>query len=119
MIYENARRLLQAAVDNGIIKTVEPGMKGKNPVTGELSDLPVGDLILYKSAGSDPEKYPEGWYHQPLEELAQEFIEDDNGALFIARALNQINKFPDLLNENDFDGDNADQDFIEYLKTLY
>lgn len=69
MIYINAKRLLLAAVENGIL-----AMKGNC-------------IPIYREAGTPPEEYPEGWYLEDIEDLSQDLMHDTDGQEAIIAAL--------------------------------
>ena len=114
MIYINAKRLVDAAVKNKIIKTTQPGMQGYDPKTKMVTELEEGTLLIYLSAGENPD-YPEGWYARSNEEVIHMLMPDEHGQKIIADALIELGELPEFMDESEFDSENANQDFIEFL----
>lgn len=44
---------------------------------------------FYRDAGSDPEKYPEGWYAEDIDDVSQELMDDEIGQLALTESLKE------------------------------
>ena len=63
MYFLNAKRLITMAIEHGILQTKDD------------------KVLIYRDAGSDPEKYPEGWYAEDIDDISQELMDDEIGQL--------------------------------------
>ena len=86
MIYENCRRIIKAAVDNGMIQTVPDGEY-------------AGYLLVYKGTGTDPKQYPEGWYAEPFDDVVDALMHDRAGQRFLKKRLQERKAMPELIDE--------------------
>ena len=100
MIYENCRRVLKACVDAGLIKTVPENVYGKDK-DGNPVPIPAGELCIYRAHGLSKE-YPEGWYTQPLEEAAQDLMQDRAGQRYLLETLHTQGIEVELIDEQRF-----------------
>lgn len=66
MHFLNAKRLITMAIEHGILQTKDD------------------KVLIYRDAGSDPEKYPEGWYAEDIDDVSQELMDDEIGQLALA-----------------------------------
>lgn len=70
MYYINARRLLLLCVAHGILH-----MDGN------------GNIAIYRKAGKDQARNPEGWYFENIENVCQELMQDKEGQRMLRESL--------------------------------
>lgn len=71
MFYINAKNLLLLAVKHGVLQELH------------------GMIPIYRAAGSPPELFPEGWYLENIEDVAQDLIHDEVGQKTLINALQE------------------------------
>lgn len=71
MYFLNAKRLVTMAIEHGILQTKDD------------------KVLIYRDAGSDPEKYPEGWYAEDIDDISQELMDDEIGQLALTESLKE------------------------------
>lgn len=71
MYFLNAKRLITMAIEHGILQTKDD------------------KVLIYRDAGSDPEKYPEGWYAEDIDDISQELMDDEIGQLALTESLKE------------------------------
>lgn len=69
MIYVEAKRLVDLAVQYNVLSTQDSG------------------ILIYRNTGSDPEKYPEGWYLENKEDVYRDVMADAEGQKALISAL--------------------------------
>lgn len=70
MYYINARRLLLLCVAHGILHMDENG-----------------NIAIYREAGKDQARNPEGWYFENFENVCQELMQDKEGQRMLRESL--------------------------------
>lgn len=71
MYFLNAKRLITMAIEHGILQTKDD------------------KVLIYRDAGSDPEKYPEGWYAEDIDDFSQELMDDEIGQRALTESLKE------------------------------
>lgn len=71
MFYINARNLLTLAVKHGVLQEVH------------------GMIPIYHNTGNPPEVFPEGWYLEDIEDVAQDLMHDEEGQKALINALRE------------------------------
>ncbi len=71
MYFLNAKRLITMAIEHGILQAKDD------------------KVLIYRDAGSDPEKYPEGWYAEDIDDISQELMDDEIGQLALTESLKE------------------------------
>ena len=71
MIYIEAKKLVDLAVQHHVLNTQD------------------GGILVYRHAGSDPAKSPEGWYLEDPEDVYHEIMEDAEGQNALIAALKE------------------------------
>ena len=71
MYFLNAKRLITMAIEHGTLQTKDD------------------KVLIYRDAGSDPEKYPEGWYAEDIDDVSQELMDDEIGQLALTESLKE------------------------------
>ena len=71
MIYVEAKRLVDLAVQYNVLSTQDSG------------------ILIYRNAGSDPENYPEGWYLENKEDVYRDVMDDTEGQNALINALKE------------------------------
>lgn len=71
MYFIDAKRLIQTATEHGIL---------------HMED---GCVAVYRKAGTPPAKYPEGWYLEPVDEVAHDLMDDPEGQRCLIAALTE------------------------------
>lgn len=71
MYYINAKKLVDMAIEHGILQTKD------------------GCILIYRNAGTDPVKYPEGWYLEDFELVYQEVTKNKNAQRLLIAALSR------------------------------
>lgn len=44
-------------------------------------------VLIFREAGRNPEKYPEGWYSENIRDVAQELMSDEQGQALLLEQL--------------------------------
>lgn len=74
MFFINARNLLDLCVKHGILKTDKDG-----------------NILVYREASKDnPAQYPEGWYAEHINDLAQDLMYDSAGQTLLINAPSKV-----------------------------
>lgn len=71
MFYINAKNLVLLAVKHGVLQELH------------------GMIPIYRNAGSPPELFPEGWYLEDIEDVAQDLMHDEDGQSALINALKE------------------------------
>ena len=71
MIYIEAKKLVDLAVQHHVLNTQD------------------GGILVYRHAGSDPAKSPEGWYLEAPEDIYHEIMGDTEGQNALIAALKE------------------------------
>ena len=71
MIYIEAKKLVDLAVQHHVLNTQD------------------GGILVYRHAGSDPAKSPEGWYLEDPEDIYHEIMGDTEGQNALIDALKE------------------------------
>lgn len=69
MFYIEAKTLVDLAIQHDILQTQD------------------NCIAIYRFAGSDPEKYPEGWYLEEKESVYHDIMSDTEGQAVLTNAL--------------------------------
>lgn len=65
----DAFNLVSLCVENGILQEQD------------------GGIFIYRTSGSDPSEFPEGWYLEDKTSVCQELMEDTEGTEFLVKEL--------------------------------
>ena len=97
MWYIDAKNLIDLCIKNGVLQTRD------------------GGIIVYREAGPDSNTAPEGWYLEPIDEVAQALMSDEDGQRTLIDALRekgvtfiQMDKRPFEMAEKLFKPQNSD-----------
>lgn len=71
MIYIEAKKLVDLAVQHHVLNTQD------------------GGILIYRYAGSDLEQFPEGWYLENPEDVYRDIMEDAEGQNALIAALKE------------------------------
>lgn len=69
MYFIDAKRLIQTAAEHDILYTED------------------NYVAVYRKSGTPPEEYPEGWYLEPVDEVARDLMDDAEGQRCLITAL--------------------------------
>ena len=112
MIYINAKRLIESAIQSNVLKTMPKGSIACEP-DGQYAIIPEDMCLIYYMKDND-QNIPEGWRAIPTEQVIHDIMDDKEGQKLLIETLKENNALPIFMHEGAYD--NGDQEFLDRLE---